>query len=410
SQKRPFDPDLNRIDYKVQRGDFLSPDEILKTTLGHTCRQSRFMLKQEEEKRKSAEMLYDKGRDQLRKKEDQCCKEMEEKQQLEMALRNMEREERHEAQRLLSQERNARALQEDFLNNLRRKNEEEEAARIIMTKTAEVTYPFSLLNMCTIRLTISRFDRSLPSPLLSITLERESMRHKQLESRNRELQDELYSMALSHKKQERHEKGRRHLEDEVTDLKRHLDSSKMDQSTMESFKREIEEKGRQEVRQKLEDVNLFLQTQAAAQDSLEQIRAATDASLRSQLESRIQDLETELHKIKSAQKESECQKESSQTELDRFKELYAEEMKMRKSLAGKLERCPLACICCHLRGYSESTGILVLSRLASLIRRPCGEFSIHRRVPRSALNGSTDQFAECSQRSSKRLKSADERR
>uniref|UniRef100_A0A8C5MJL9 CCDC144C-like coiled-coil domain-containing protein n=1 Tax=Leptobrachium leishanense TaxID=445787 RepID=A0A8C5MJL9_9ANUR len=608
----------------------------------------RFMLKQEEEKRKSAEMLYDKGRDQLRKKEDQCCKEMEEKQQLEMALRNMEREvrslsnnvkkERHEAQRLLSQERNARALQEDFLNNLRRKNEEEEAARIIMTKTPaesserekdllqrnrtlqdEITLSrqelekvqrlneeekrqyaedidmlkervddlkrdlkvneesltqnliqyngqlnalrteatifctklehekqakerleteleslrsrltsvlqeleksqtsktdterslqrerdewmrskdklsYDLANsqennknlsqqlgkaeakcndlecelhrkglslqervvlvesmqreltqaQCRIKelestLTLEKdqFNKStikqesaqerlaqvqnenlqlrqqlddlqskgvikdkavsdvqdrftdifgklrsdterqvflveernkdlinksnelreqiyrLETDKLSITLERESMRHKQLESRNRELQDELYSMALSHKKQERHEKGRRHLEDEVTDLKRHLDSSKMDQSTMESFKREIEEKGRQEVRQKLEDVNLFLQV-SAAQDSLEQIRAATDASLRSQLESRIQDLETELHKIKSAQKESECQKESSQTELDRFKELYAEEMKMRKSLAGKLERCVRVRCTCR-RTYRNTT-------------------------------------------------------
>ncbi|XP_063302186.1 ankyrin repeat domain-containing protein 26 [Pelobates fuscus] len=173
---------------------------------------------------------------------------------------------------------------------------------------------------------------------LSVSLERESMRYKQLESANRDLQEQLYSIKHLHRKHERQEKGQRHLEGEVADLKRHLESSKMDQSTMEHFKREIEERGRQELRQKLEEVNLFLQTQAAAQDSLEQIRSATDASLRSQLESRIQDLESELHKIKSQQKESECQKESSLTELDRFKDLYTEEMKLRKVLASKLER------------------------------------------------------------------------
>ncbi|CAH2278111.1 ankyrin repeat domain-containing 26-like isoform X4 [Pelobates cultripes] len=173
---------------------------------------------------------------------------------------------------------------------------------------------------------------------LSVSLERESMRYKQLESASRDLQEQLYSMKHLHRKHERQEKGQRHLEGEVADLKRHLESSKMDQSTMENFKREIEERGRQELQQKLEEVNLFLQTQAAAQDSLEQIRSANDASLRSQLESRIQDLESELHRIKTQQKERECQKESSLTELDRFKDLYAEEMKLRKVLASKLER------------------------------------------------------------------------
>lgn len=52
----------------------------------------RFTLKQEEEKRMSSEILYEKNREQLRKKEDQYCKEMEEKQQLELTLRGLEME------------------------------------------------------------------------------------------------------------------------------------------------------------------------------------------------------------------------------------------------------------------------------------------------------------------------------
>ncbi|XP_073507998.1 ankyrin repeat domain-containing protein 26 isoform X3 [Phyllobates terribilis] len=102
----------------------------------------RLTVKQEEEKRKSTEMLYDKSKEQLRKKEDQCCKEMEEKQHLELTLRNLElemrslknnmkqvEEERNEAQRLHAQELNARVLNESALNNLKKKHEEEEAKK-----------------------------------------------------------------------------------------------------------------------------------------------------------------------------------------------------------------------------------------------------------------------------------------
>ncbi|KAE8615934.1 hypothetical protein XENTR_v10008666 [Xenopus tropicalis] len=110
----------------------------------------RFTLKQEEEKRKNAEMLYGKSQEQLRRKEDQCCQEMEAKQLLELTIRNLElemrsmqntvrqvEEERNEVQRLLSHEHNARIAQEDILNNIRRKSEEIENEKM-WTKNAEV--------------------------------------------------------------------------------------------------------------------------------------------------------------------------------------------------------------------------------------------------------------------------------
>uniref|UniRef100_A0A8D2LIT5 CCDC144C-like coiled-coil domain-containing protein n=1 Tax=Varanus komodoensis TaxID=61221 RepID=A0A8D2LIT5_VARKO len=52
----------------------------------------KFSLKEEEEKRVSAEMLYEKSQEQLRKKEEQYCKQLEEKQQLELTLRSLEME------------------------------------------------------------------------------------------------------------------------------------------------------------------------------------------------------------------------------------------------------------------------------------------------------------------------------
>uniref|UniRef100_A0A8C4SM48 Ankyrin repeat domain-containing protein 26 n=1 Tax=Erpetoichthys calabaricus TaxID=27687 RepID=A0A8C4SM48_ERPCA len=117
----------------------------------------KFVLKQEQEKHKNAQMLYEKSREQLKKKEEQYCKEVEGTQQLELTLRNMEMEmkallnkkkeledERDEAQRLLSQERSARSMQEGILNNhLRRQKEIEQENKVTLTKSTEVFSPLS---------------------------------------------------------------------------------------------------------------------------------------------------------------------------------------------------------------------------------------------------------------------------
>lgn len=47
-------------------------------------------MKQEEEKRLRVETLYEKTREKLRSKDDQYCKEMEEKRQLELHSMNLE--------------------------------------------------------------------------------------------------------------------------------------------------------------------------------------------------------------------------------------------------------------------------------------------------------------------------------
>ena len=52
----------------------------------------RFTLKQEEDKRRNADMFYEKIREQLRIKADQYSKEVEMKQQLELTLRALEME------------------------------------------------------------------------------------------------------------------------------------------------------------------------------------------------------------------------------------------------------------------------------------------------------------------------------
>ncbi|XP_032544563.1 ankyrin repeat domain-containing protein 26 isoform X10 [Chiroxiphia lanceolata] len=170
---------------------------------------------------------------------------------------------------------------------------------------------------------------------LSQQLDRESKKCMQLEAKNQDLQEELSTL---HGKCENLEKSKCHLKEELAKLQHHSETNLVDRSQIEQYKREVEERAGQEIRQKLQEVNLFLQAQAASQDRLEQIRASHHASLRNQLKDRIRDLECELDRIKNTQQDSTFQKESTQAEVEKYKELYLEEVKTRKGLAKKLER------------------------------------------------------------------------
>ncbi|XP_051651307.1 ankyrin repeat domain-containing protein 26 isoform X8 [Manacus candei] len=170
---------------------------------------------------------------------------------------------------------------------------------------------------------------------LSQQLDRESKKCMQLEAKNQDLQEELSTLRG---KCENLEKSKCQLQEELAKLQHHLETNLVDRSQIEQHKREVEERAGQEIRQKLQEVNLFLQAQAASQDRLEQIRASHHASLRNQLKDRIRDLECELDRIKNTQQDSTFQKESTQAEVEKYKELYLEEVKTRKSLAKKLER------------------------------------------------------------------------
>ncbi|KAL6474419.1 hypothetical protein MHYP_G00179800 [Metynnis hypsauchen] len=173
---------------------------------------------------------------------------------------------------------------------------------------------------------------------LQVQLEREASRCSRLEDVNRQLKEQLGSLKSLNRSHERLERSKRQLEEEVTGLRRQVEAGLMDQSQAEQYRRETEERARQEIRHKLEEVNLFLQTQAASQEALEQIKAANEASQRAQLEQRIKELEGELSCVRSNQQDSLVQRDSSRTELERYRQLYTEELRLRKSLAAKLER------------------------------------------------------------------------
>ncbi|XP_051978837.1 ankyrin repeat domain-containing protein 26 [Xyrauchen texanus] len=168
--------------------------------------------------------------------------------------------------------------------------------------------------------------------------EREASRCSHLEEVNRQLKEKLASVKSLSRSHEQLERSNRMLEEEVARMRRQLESGVMDQSQAEQYRRETEERARQEIKHKLEEVNIFLQTQAASQEALEQMKAANEASQRTQLEQRIRDLESEVSRVRSTQQDSLVQRDSSRIELERYKQLYSEELRLRNSLASKLER------------------------------------------------------------------------
>lgn len=81
-----------------------------------------------------------------------------------------------------------------------------------------------------------------------------------------------------------------------------------------------------------------MQTQAASQEALEQMKAANEASQRVELEQRIRELEADLGRAHTTQQDSLLQRDSTRTDLERYRQLYTDELRLRKSLATKLER------------------------------------------------------------------------
>uniref|UniRef100_A0AAZ1Y385 Ankyrin repeat domain-containing protein 26 n=1 Tax=Oreochromis aureus TaxID=47969 RepID=A0AAZ1Y385_OREAU len=204
---------------------------------------------------------------------------------------------------------------------------------------AEFGSPMSSMRMDLGRHTEGHFGRMKDRvDDLQVQLEKEASLRRQLEKVNEELKDQVTSLKSMSHSNDLLERSKRQLEEEVLDLRRRMETAQVEQSHVEQYRRDAEERARQEIQQKLEQVNLFLQSQAASQEALDQIKAANEASLRSQLEQRIRELEGELGRARTSQQESVNQRESTRTELERYRQLYTEELHLRKSLAAKLER------------------------------------------------------------------------
>ncbi|XP_006887172.1 PREDICTED: ankyrin repeat domain-containing protein 26-like [Elephantulus edwardii] len=165
---------------------------------------------------------------------------------------------------------------------------------------------------------------------LKANLRESSSEYIHLDAKYQALQQEFLSLKTVQKKCQKLGKNKKKLEQEVVNLRSHLEGNMIDHSQVEQYKQAIEARARQEIEEKLKEVNLFLQTQAISQEYLEKLRETNNVSARTQMELRIKELETELCKIKT------CQEDFNKAELKKYKQLYQDELKVRKAVSSKL--------------------------------------------------------------------------
>ncbi|XP_039707642.1 ankyrin repeat domain-containing protein 26-like [Pteropus medius] len=205
-------------------------------------------------------------------------------------------------------------------------------------------------------------------------LETASSKCRHLDEENQFLRQQLLSMKETQKKCEKLENENEKLKQELVNLKSHIKMNMVKYSEVEHYKQEIEERARQKIVEKLKEVNLFLQTQAASQENLQQLREKNNASIRSQMELRIKDLESELSKVKTSQEDS------NKMQLEMYKQLYLEELKVRMSLENKLnvknER--LAEISSELKKQQSRT--LLCTDITGPVLEPPGVGSLNHRL------------------------------
>ncbi|XP_032255443.1 ankyrin repeat domain-containing protein 26-like [Phoca vitulina] len=167
---------------------------------------------------------------------------------------------------------------------------------------------------------------------LTAKLETASSKCLYLDANNQLLTQELSSMKEMQKKYEKLKKNKKKLEQQVVNLRSHVEFSMVEYSKIEQYKRELEERTRLDITEKLKEANLFLQTQVASQERLGELRETNNASIRNQMELRIKELEFELSRMKSSQEDF------NKTELEKYKQLYLEELKVRTSLTNELNK------------------------------------------------------------------------
>ncbi|XP_017717580.1 PREDICTED: ankyrin repeat domain-containing protein 26-like [Rhinopithecus bieti] len=153
-----------------------------------------------------------------------------------------------------------------------------------------------------------------------------------------------------------------------------MEGNMLECDQLEHYKQAVNERARQETAGQLETTGLILQTQKIAHDKLQLLTEESNAAMKSQMELRIKDLEFKLYKAKTSQ--ADC----NTTELEKYKELYLEELKRRESLSDELNKPKeiLADVSTKLLQEKEQSGSLFTSHTT-------------RAVLQSACNGNLNE-------------------
>ncbi|XP_077752813.1 ankyrin repeat domain-containing protein 26-like isoform X9 [Canis aureus] len=366
-----------QVEYKVNGLEqLLSETKEMKSQLEHQkvewereLYSLRLTLKQEKEKRRSAEILYINIKEQLRSKEE--LSERQEAKELQTKVVRLEVENAELKVTVKEQAGQIEQLQKDLLSssscgdekeNLKKcmelkqplqfrldqevkKNEELEKEntglknhlinmlRRILSKYENGELPFYgdlKTSQTEMEIQINMLRQKIGD--LRARLETESSRCIDLDAKNQVLQQELLSMKATERECEKLKQIKKNLEEKVVNLRSHAEVNVVQGIQVEKYyKWEIDQRVRLIVEERLKEVNLFFQRQAASQENLEQLRASHDASIRSQVALRIKELESELQsQIRNSQE--------LKIELEKYRQLYLEESEMRMSLTKKLSK------------------------------------------------------------------------
>ncbi|XP_058287224.1 coiled-coil domain-containing protein 144A isoform X3 [Hylobates moloch] len=157
--------------------------------------------------------------------------------------------------------------------------------------------------------------------------------HLDAENEVLQLQQTLFSMKAIQKQCETLQKNKKQLKQGIVSLKSYMERNMLERGEAEQHKLLIEERARKEMEEKLNEAILTLQKQAAvSQEQLAQLREDDTTSIKTQMELTIKDLESEISRIKTSQANF------NKTELESYKRLYLEEVKVRESLSNELNR------------------------------------------------------------------------
>nr|XP_055154763.1 ankyrin repeat domain-containing protein 26-like isoform X2 [Symphalangus syndactylus] len=180
------------------------------------------------------------------------------------------------------------------------------------------------------------------------------------------LQQALLYMKTMQEKRETLQKDQEKLEEELVNLKSRMEMNVLERGELEHHKREFEERARQEIAEQLATAGLLLQMQKIADVKLQLLTEARKATKKSQMELRIKELEFKLYKAKTSQ--ADC----NTTELEKYKELYLEELKLRESLSDELNKRKeiLADVSSKLLQEKEWSGSLFTSHTTRPVLEP----------------------------------------
>ncbi|XP_074259205.1 ankyrin repeat domain-containing protein 26-like isoform X2 [Saimiri boliviensis] len=117
--------------------------------------------------------------------------------------------------------------------------------------------------------------------------------------------------------------------EELVNLESYMEMNMLEHSPLKRCEQEDEERASQETAEQLEKINQFIQTQKIAQEKLQRLREENSASMKSQMELGIKDLKFEIGKAKTSQADY------STTELEKYKQLYLEQLKLRESISNE---------------------------------------------------------------------------